>query len=179
MICDKVIEGRYVDLKSCTEDDAEFTLAIRKDPKFTKFLPEINNTIEQQKAWIRYQRQKDGDYFFVVWDKQGNRIGTISIYNVNGDHAESGRLVIKGKIPFQAIEAQILVYRFAYDELGLSYVDGYIFSDNLRAIQYSKSFGDIHFAPTISEEGVEIIKIRNCKDNFKKVDKKFSSILYR
>lgn len=173
------IEGRYVDLRSCTEDDAEFTRAIRKDPEFVKFLPAIDNTIDQQKAWIRKQREKNGDYFFVVWDKKDNRIGTISVYDVNGTHAESGRLAIKGNNAFQGIEAQILAFRFAFGNLKLECIDGFIFADNERAIRFNKQFGGKQYPPEIDEHGREIVKIENWREDFEKVDKKFSSMLYR
>ena len=179
MVYDGILEGKYVDLKSCTEDDAEFTRAIRKDPEFVKFLPAIDNTIEEQKAWIRYQREKDGDYFFVVWDKEGNRIGTISIYDIHGDHAESGRLAIKGDNPFQGIEAQILAFRFAYGALKLECIEAYIFADNERAIRFNKQFGGRHYPAKIDENGREIIPVENWREDFEKVDKKYSSILYR
>ena len=173
------IEGRYIDLKSCTEDDAEFTRAIRKDPEFVKCLPAIENTIEQQKAWIRSQREKEGDYFFVVWDKEGKRIGTISIYAINGSHAESGRLAIKAENPFQAIEAQVLVFRFAFDVLKLECLEGFIFADNDRALRFNKQFGGKQYSPVIDDSGKEIIKFENWESDFRKVDKKYSSILYR
>lgn len=179
MAVTELIEGRYVDLRSCTEEDAEFTRAIRNDPEFVKFLPAIDNTLEQQKTWIRNQREKEGDYFFVVWDKEGNRIGTISIYDINGDHAESGRLAIKGSNPFQALEAQILSFRFAFNSLGLECIDGFIFADNDRAIRFNKQFGGIHYPPETDDDGRKIIKIENWREDFEKVDKKLSSILYR
>lgn len=179
MVYDGVLEGKYVDLRSCTEEDAEFTREIRKDPEIVKFLPAIDNTLEQQKTWIRHQREKEGDYFFVVWDKEGNRLGTISIYDVNGKHAESGRLAIKSKNPFQALEAQILSFRFAFGELGLECIDGFIFADNDRAIRFNQQFGGRHYPPTVDEQGRKIIKIENWREDFEVVDKKLSSILYR
>ena len=60
------IEGRYVVLRSCTEDDAEFTRDIRKDPEFAKYLPQIDNTLDQQKVWIKSQREKPGDYMLIM-----------------------------------------------------------------------------------------------------------------
>lgn len=173
------IEGRYVDLRSCTEDDAEFTRELRKDPEFVKFLPPLDNTIEEQKAWIRRQREKDGDFFFVVWDKEGNRIGTISIYDVHGDRAESGRLAIKGDNAFQGIEAQLLSFRFAFGVLGLECIDAYIFADNERAIRFNKQFGGRHYPVKIDEHGKEIIPVENWREDFEKFDKRYSSILYR
>ena len=179
MVYDRVIEGKYVDLRSCTEDDAEFTREIRRDPEFSKFFPALDNTIEQQKSWIKHQREKEGDYFFVVWNKAGNRIGTISIYDVEGEYAESGRLAIKSNNPFEAIEAQILSFRFAFGVLGLNCINGYIFADNDRAIRFNKQFAGKQYPPTIDENGREIIKIENWKDDFELADKKLSSILYR
>ncbi len=179
MVYDGVLEGKYVDLKSCTEEDAEFTLAIRQDPEFVKFLPAIDNTVEEQKDWIRRQREKEGDYFFVVWDKNGNRIGTISIYDVEGDHAESGRLAIKGSNPFQGIEAQILIFHFAFYELGLECMDGYIFADNDRAIRFNKQFGGRQHPAETNEKKESIIKFEIRKEDFEKANKKFASIIYR
>ena len=179
MVYDGVLEGKYVDLKSCTEDDAEFTRAIRKDPQFADCFPAFDNTIEEQRAWIRKQRIKEGDYFFVVWDKQGNRIGTISVYDVNGNHAESGRLAIKAQNPFQPLEAQILCFRFAFGYLKLECIDGYIFADNERAIRYNKQFGGKQYTPEPDETGRLIVRFENWRSDFEKVDQKFSRMLYR
>ena len=173
------IIGRYVELRSCTEEDAVYTLALRKDPDFIKFFPRIDNTIDQQKVWIKNQREKDGDYFFVVWDKENNRIGTISIYNVHGERAESGRLAIKGENAFQGIEAQILSFRFAFEVLGLECIDAFIFADNERAIRFNKQFAGRHYPPETDKNGREIIRVENWREDFEKVDKRLSSILYR
>lgn len=173
------IEGRYVDLRSCTVDDADFTRAIRKDPEFVRFLPAIDNTIEEQKCWISAQRNKQGDYFFVVWDKEDNRIGTISIYAIKDGHAESGRLAIKGTNPFQALEAQMLIFRFAFRELGLKCIDGFIYEDNERALRFNKQFGGKHYPPELNEEGKSIIRFEIWNTDYESVDKKLSSIIYR
>lgn len=173
------IGGRYVELRCCTEADAEFTRALRQNSEFMKYLPAIDNTVEQQRAWIRSQREKPGDYFFVVWDKAGSRIGTISIYDVHGDRAESGRLAIKGDNAFQGIEAQILSFRFAFGELGLECIDSFIFADNERAIRFNKQFGGRQYPPCTDESGRAIIKCENWREDFEKADRRLSSILYR
>ena len=173
------IIGKYVELRCCTEEDAEFTRDLRKDPEFVKYLPAIDNTVEEQKAWIRHQRLKEGDYFFVVWDKEGNRIGTISIYDVQEDHAESGRLAIKGSNAFQGIEAQCLSFRFAFGVLGLECINAYIFADNERGIRFNKQFGGKHYPSMLDNNGKEIIPVENWRKDFEKVDKRLSSILYR
>ncbi|MGI6653633.1 MAG: GNAT family N-acetyltransferase [Christensenellales bacterium] len=179
MVYKGTLEGRFVNLKACTEEDAEFTLNLRNDQEFVGYLPVINNTVDQQKAWIRSQRQKDGDYFFVVWNKEGIPIGTISIYGIHGDRAKSGRLAIKGSNPFQALEAQILCFRFAFEVLKLRCVDGFIFADNDRAIRFNVQFGGRHSPPELDENGKKIIKFEIWHEDFEKVDKELSSFLYR
>ena len=98
---------------------------------------------------------------------------------MNGDKAESGRLAIKGGNPFQALEAQILIFRFAFGVLGLECIDGFIFADNDRAIRFNKQFSGRHYPPETDENGREIIRIENWREDFEKADKKLSSILYR
>lgn len=172
------IIGRYVDLRSCTEDDAEFTRAIRRDPQFANCFPALDNTLDEQIAWIKKQREKSGDYFFVVWDKEGNRLGTISIYNVEGDHGESGRLAIKGN-SLQVVEAQILSDNFGYEKLGLKHINAFIFADNERAIRYAKQFNSHLSDPEVDEAGRKIVRVIGSKEDFAKATAKFKRILYR
>ena len=102
MFYEEILEGRYVDLISATVKDVEFTWNIRRDPNFAIFFPKFDNTLEQQKAWICSQRNEPGDYFFVIWDKEGNRIGVIGLYNIKKDECEAGRIAVRGNA-FQSI----------------------------------------------------------------------------
>lgn len=177
MVYDGVIEGRYVDLRSATVEDAEFTLAVRQDPGNNKYLPRVNNTLEQQIAWISKQREKQGDYFFVVWDKEGNRIGTIGIYDIDGDHAEAGRLIMRGNA-FQSIEAQLLSFHFGFNELGLKNIISYIYADNTRALRFTQQFGGVLHEPEERNGHMES-KATNSKEDFDVCEKKLSELIYR
>lgn len=177
MVYENVIEGRYVTLSSANVDDAEFTLAIRQDPEFTPYLPKLDNTIDQQRAWIEGQRKKPNDYFFVIRDKQNNRIGTISIYDVEDYHAEAGRLAVKGNA-FQSIEAQLLSFKFAFEILGLNEIVSYIYADNDRAIRFNKQFGGIFYDPEMRNNVLEC-KTINTKSNFEIAKNKIEKMLYR
>lgn len=178
MYFDRVIKGEYVDLKSVTIDDAEFTRDIRLDPNFANFFPPLNNTIEQQQQWIKNHKTKEGDYFFVVWDKNGNRIGTISIYDVVGKCCESGRIAIKGNA-FQSIEAQMLIFKFAFEDLGMDTVLGYVFADNERAIRFNKQFGAILDEPEFHDNGHMMIKATYTKDAVEKATERIRKMMYR
>lgn len=184
MIYENVLKGLYVDLKSCTEDDAEFTLAIRQNPKFTKFLPRIDNTIEQQKAWIRKQRELPGDYFFVIWDKKGNRIGTVGFFVTENKQAESNRLTMLGD-SVEATEAVLLLLSFGFDILTLDCINSFIFADNKRAIRFNKMFG---FSisepfPCLNNEvknsyGRMIVSGKLMREDFINIKHKIESTLY-
>lgn len=177
MVYEKGMNGCYVDLKSAAVSDAEFTLSIRQDKDFSKYLPRIDNTLEQQRDWINNQREKTGDYFFVVWDKAKKQIGTISIYDIEDDFAEGGRLAIRGNA-LQNIEAQLLLFRFGYDILGLKQIVGYVYAENTRALRFAESFGSI-IDPPREKNGRLECKITNRKEDFAVCDKKLSALIYR
>lgn len=174
----RVIEGRFVDLKSVTVEDAEFTRNIRLDPDFAKFFPPLNNTIEQQRQWIENHKTKKDDYFFVVWDKSGNRIGTISVYDIVGTCCESGRLAIKGNA-FQSTEAQMLIFKFAFENLGMDTVLGYIFADNERAIRFNKQFGCVLDEPEMHDNGHMMVKVTYTKEAVEKATERIKKVMYR
>jgi RimJ/RimL family protein N-acetyltransferase len=140
MVYDDKIVGKYVYLKSAEINDAQFTLDLRQNSELTKYLPRLNISLEQQKDWIRSQREKVGDYFFVAWTNADKPIGTVSIYNIEGETSESGRLALIGD-PIQNTEASYLLFKFAFDILGLKKVTGYIMDGNKRADRFNKLFG--------------------------------------
>lgn len=178
MYYDGIIEGRFVDLKSVTDEDADFTRNIRQDPDFVRFFPPLDNTLEQQKNWIKFQQSKAGDYFFVVWDKNGERIGTIALYNINGKNCESGRLAVKGNA-FQSIEAQLLIFKFAFEYLGMETVSGYIFADNHRAIRFNKQFGCTMEEPEMHDNGHYMVKATYTKGAVDKAFERKKKMMYR
>lgn len=178
MFFDGVVEGRFVDLKSVTIDDAEFTRNIRLDPDFAKFFPTLNNTIEQQRKWIEEHQTKEGDYFFVVWDKNGERVGTISVYDIVDESCESGRLAIKGNA-FQCTEAQMLIFKFAFEKLGVDTVIGYILADNERAIRFNKQFGCVLDKPELHDNGHMMVKATYTREAVEKATERIKKMMYR
>ena len=145
MITEPIV-GKYVILKIAEVSDAEFTLQLRNDPKLTKYIPKIQNTIEQQRAWIQSSRAREDEYFFVVWTVDGERIGTISIYNIHGKIAEGGRMVLKGN-GVENFEASLLLNDFCFEVLGLSKITGVVLADNKRAIRFNKKLGSVICVP--------------------------------
>ena len=177
MVYDGIIKGRYVYLKSADQDDVEFTLSLRQNPLLTRYLPKLDISIEQQKTWIASQREKAGDYFFVARTQDDTPIGTVSIYEIQGDTSESGRLALIGD-PLQNIEASLLLFRFAFDIVGLKRVTGYIVDGNKRADRFNKQFGCITGEPEVNEKGELIRRTLITNESFHRAEIKLKKLLY-
>lgn len=178
MVYEGVLEGRFVNLRSVREDDAEFTLGLRQDPMLTQFIPRLNISLEQQKAWIRKQRTIDGDYFFLFTDKKTNPLGVLGVYDIIDDHGETGRIASRGN-SFQSIEAQLLCFDFIFNILHLNYTTDYVFSENVHARRLSLLFGAQFSAPEEDANGNMICRAVIDKDSYNNARVKLSSMLYR
>lgn len=179
MIYDGVIEGRYVDLRSAKEEDAEFTLNLRQDPKVRNFFPHLNQTIDKQIEWLRMQMNKENDYFFVVRRKNGERIGTIGVYNiVSGKEAETGRVNMRGNA-IESLETNLLLNKFCFDELNVASVYGYVYTDNYRSIRYTERFGGEFVNKCIGKDGREMYYSVTTKKSFQESSRRIEKFLYR
>ncbi len=110
MAVSQPIIGKRAVLRCAEERDAEFTLGIRNDPKLTQFIPKVSGTLENQINWIRNQREKSGDYFFIIENRSGKPVGTISYYDVNEEEkvCELGRYISVGN-SLENVEAAVLL----------------------------------------------------------------------
>ena len=61
-----MIIGKFVDMRSITLDDAEFSYNIRMNEKFRAYVGQPAHTMEQQREFIKWQMQQPGDYYLVV-----------------------------------------------------------------------------------------------------------------
>lgn len=178
MVYEGVLEGKYVDLCSATVEDAEFTLAVRQKPEFINFIPKLDITLEQQKNWIEKQRETDGDYFFVIWDKKGNRKGTIGLYDVTEKTGETGRLTNCGN-SFEAIESQLLCYDFAFDVLKLVKIKSEIIAANTSAMKFARFFGVNFDRDATVFRGETAYLGYNTPENYAVYREKIAKMIYR
>ena len=144
MAITKPIFGKWITLRCAEESDAEFTLAIRNDLKLTKFIPKVNGDIESQKYWIRKQREKYGDYFFIIENKSHNSVGTISCYDFDYENniCEGGRYISYGD-SIENIEAMLLLYDFIFIEQKFSTIVMNVDENNRKVLrnQFAGCFG--------------------------------------
>lgn len=178
MVYEGILEGKYVNLRSVDVADAEFTLSLRQDPNLTKYLPKLDITIDQQINWIKNQREKEGDYYFVIENKQGKSIGVIGVYDVTENSAETGRIAVIGS-SFESIEAQLLSFDFAYDILKLDYTVNFVMAENVHALRFSQMFGSVSSEPYKDSEGNVRIDGKITKESYLAAKKKIVKMIYR
>jgi hypothetical protein len=134
MVYDGVLKGRFVELKSITVDDAQFSYDIRADEKNRETVGVVAGSVEDQRKYIEWQMAQPGDYYFVVYNKKGEKIGLIGVYDVSGDTAEMGREVNYGSC-VEVMEAEVLLQDFAMDVLGLKTLCFVIYANNPKHLK--------------------------------------------
>ena len=153
MVYEGVLKGRFVELRSITLEDAQFSFDIRSAPENRETVGVVAKTVEDQRKFIEWQMKEPDDYYFVVYNKKGEKIGLFGCYNIKGDMCEMGREVNNGSA-VEAIETQVLVQDFAMDVLGLKRQCFVIYANNKNNLSNQKH-GGIKPLKKIIRSGVE------------------------
>ena len=140
MVYEGVIKGRFVELKSITLDDVQFSFDIRSAPENRETVGVVAKSLEDQRKFIEWQIKEPNDYYFVVYNRKGEKIGLIGIYDIHGDTAEIGREVSYGNC-VEVIESEILVEDFAMDVLNLKKLCSVIYANNIKHLNNQKHSG--------------------------------------
>src|SRR3972149_11319047 len=144
MILEKNIVGKNILLRTAEDEDAEFILQLRLNPRLNKYLKKIDPSIENQKEWIRQKKKEKNDFHMIIQDLGGVKWGVIALYSIDykNETFDLGRWIISEKAPlFVAIESIILLYHFAFDTLGLQSALFEARNDTLRVIVFHKNLG--------------------------------------
>jgi RimJ/RimL family protein N-acetyltransferase len=137
------IEGFSFRLRPITNADAAFIIELRTDPEHNRYLHAISNRIDDQEAWLASYYDRTGDYYFVIERlDSGAAEGAISIYNIDpqSNTGEWGRWILKpGSLA--AIESALLIYRVAFEAIGLNSVYCLTVADNAKVVSFHDSCG--------------------------------------
>lgn len=179
MVLDKKIHGKYVTLRSVNEDDAEITMQLRQNKDKTRFLHHVDSDIKQQLRWIKEQMEREGDYFFAVIDQSEAVIGTMGIYEIEGDKGHIGRLLMYGNA-IQSYEAYLLLICFGFETLGLRELYGDTDINNTTAMRFSQMFGFQYKKPVYDEElNRDVCYCSLIEKDFELCRKKLDRMIYR
>lgn len=135
------LEGYRYALRPIAEADARFVTELRSDPELGAYLHRTSGRVEDQEAWLAAYFERDGDYYFIVEDLAGGApVGTIGLYDSDGRTAEWGRWLIRKDAP-AAVESALLIYRAAFEAVGLEAVFCRTVAENAKVVSFHDSAG--------------------------------------
>lgn len=139
------VSGKTVDLRLVELDDAPFILQLRLDDRLNRFLSPVQADLDRQIQWLRdyKQRERQGlEYYFILEGKQQERYGTVRVYDFQGDSFSWGSWIVAPGSPSRvAMESALLVYRFAFDQLGFTRSHFEVRRENARVVAFHQRFG--------------------------------------
>ncbi len=181
MVWNDLIIGKYVRLRSIEdlEDDVAFSLEIRQNENKTRYLHRVENNSEQQRSWIQKQRKREGDYFFIIEQPSGKKVGTVGIYDIEDRVAQIGRVLMIGN-PVETFESQLLAMQFAYEKLGIEELFSIICLENAASIRLAKAL-EFHFGDPIflNEAREQVYQGWAYKSEFPICKERISKLIYR
>ncbi|MFT7086876.1 MAG: RimJ/RimL family protein N-acetyltransferase [Rickettsiales bacterium] len=140
------IKGKNINLRSVEDEDADFILELRL--KKGEFLSATNPSLDQQISWIKsYKKREENkeEYYFVIESKDGLRLGTARLYNINYDSQTFtfGSFIVDRDIAHKncAPESMQEILNFSFSQLLLKKCLFDCRKNNIRANNFYKKFG--------------------------------------
>lgn len=113
------LTGNKLILREVEADDAAFILALRLDPKKSAYISPVEDDLARQVAWIDSYKQGSGQAYFIICDRQLNRLGTVRVYNAIGASFSWGSwIMVDGAPADAAMESALMIYHYALEHLG-------------------------------------------------------------
>lgn len=177
MIYENELLGDFVKLRYVTESDSQFIIDIRNNPENNKYIHKTADNLERQESWVRSQQKRNNDYYFIIYSKNDQPLGTISLYNFNvlEKEAEFGRWICCGSSVY-SLESAILLYNFAFNILGLNCVFTRTMRDNKKVVNIHKRIG-AEFIKEIYDEGTILIEQRVYNYQYNDIKSKLMGII--
>lgn len=165
------IQARFV-----TENDAEFIIKLRTDPRLTRFIHDTDSDVQKQREWIRNYKVREAEgkeYYFVV---SNNDIpaGLIRIYHIHDKVFTVGSFIMDKGAPMHcALATTIMAKEIAFEILDMELEDSFdgVHVDNKQVVKLSLSWGKKEYRRFQDVKG-EYIAFQLTKEDYFKVKPK-------
>lgn len=137
------IEGYAFRLRPIVDTDAAFVVALRSNPELNRYLHAGANRLKDQLAWLAQYYEREGAYYFVIERcTNGMSEGVIGLYDIDlaARSGEWGWWILRPS-SLAGVESAYLIYRTAFELLGLSSVHCCTVSDNDKVVSFHDSCG--------------------------------------
>ena len=152
------VSGFSYALRPVEIEDAAFIVRIRTEgADRNKYMHAVSSDVSLQKEWIKEYFNRLGDYYFIVENiLSGKPEGLISIYDVDNTSkvAEWGRWILAPE-SLAATESVYLVYRVAFEVLGLESVYSRTIKNNDAVVSFHDSLGAANEGVLVNEFEIE------------------------
>jgi RimJ/RimL family protein N-acetyltransferase len=180
---DFAFDGRAFRLRPVAERDAEFIVELRRSRG--RFLNRGADSIAAQLAWMAAYWRRDGDFYFVIERRaDARREGLVGIYALDPRErtAEWGRWVLTTGSN-AAIESVLLVYRCAFDALGLDDIRCRTLAEHRTVVSFHDSCG-LERLPepvTVDHDGERCAAVehRLSRSNWQRVEARLDALAAR
>ncbi len=141
------VEGPNLVLRLIMPGDAEYVYALRTDPAYNRHLSEVHGTIEDQRRWIANYKTREAEcreFYYIIERKDGRRCGLVRLYDIGQEKFTWGSWVLDASKPAKAaLESAYLIYRLAFDVLGLSRAEFDVRRENANTLEFHRRFGAV------------------------------------
>lgn len=162
--------NKKVRIRDVEVDDAEFILSLRLDDKKNKFLNKTENNLQKQIDYIKAYKKKNDEYYFIIENTDGEKLGTVRIYDIKGEDFCWGSWIIKDGAPMAtAIESALLIYEYGFYTLGFNKVHFDVRKNNLRVRNFHEKFG----AKIVKEDDLDVFYSYD-KETYKLIKPKYN-----
>ncbi|MGB8725240.1 MAG: GNAT family N-acetyltransferase [Terriglobales bacterium] len=169
----KSVVGKSLVLRDIEEEDAEFVVNLRGDPVKGRYLSAISGKLEDQVNWIRGYKGKNDQAYFIVCDRDRNRLGCIRMYDAIEDSYWWGSwLMITGLAPLVAIETALLVYAYG-KSLGFDQARIKVRRDNKFVWGFHEKFSSAELVSETELDRVYVVR----SESIDKMLAKYSNLL--
>ena len=136
------ITGKTLVLRDAKITDAAFILSLRTDSKKSRYLSYTSSELDQQIDWLRDYSNKSNQAYFIIENITGEPLGTVRLYDPQGNSFCWGSWILKDGAPSTAaIESTLIVYAYAVDQLGFSEAHFDVRKDNKKVWRFHDRFG--------------------------------------
>lgn len=143
------IAGKSIVFRNAEIKDAEFILSLRTDSQKSRFISFTAPRIDEQIAWLEEYAHKTDQAYFIIEDLLGEALGTIRLYDPQFDCVCWGSWILKHGAPQSAsIESALIIYAYAFDNLGFEYARFDVRKKNESVWQFNERLGAMRIAET-------------------------------
>ena len=136
------LDGLAYRIRPAEAPDAAFILSLRTSDRAAGTLHPVSGRLEDQLAWQRAYEARPDDWYWIVERLNGEPEGTIGIYDVDrvAGSGEWGRWILQPG-SMAAPESSLLVYRAAFDVIGLAAVTALTVATNAPVLSFHDRAG--------------------------------------